>query len=188
MRLGLIVITATFLASCGKPQDAAETRPSARAATASPSPASSISPEPNSGPDTAERWSLQQTSQGVVLALLRSDRSAVVRLFCPGGEDRLLVNVPSFRPIDSEERLSFGSADDAAALVADTRGDTQLDGVTGAGKVPGDLAALIGDRLSASYGAQSSGPHPAPPLNLSRAFVTGCSKKPAASDQPHPSA
>ncbi|WP_186456888.1 COG3650 family protein [Sphingomonas suaedae] len=135
-----------------------------------------------------ERWSLQQTGQGVVLALLRADRSAVLRLFCPGGEDRLLVNVPGFRPIDSEERLSFGSADDAAALVADTRGDAQRGGVTGTGRVPGNLAALIGGRLSANYGAQSSGPHPAPPPTLSRTFVTACSKKPVASTQPSPQA
>lgn len=184
MRAGVIVTMVVMLASCGKPQDAADTPPSTTASAASPSPASSISPQPDSGPDSAERWSLQPDGRGVVLALLRADKSAVVRLLCPAGEDRLLVNVPGFRPIGNEERLSFGSGGDAVALVADTRGDAERGGVTGAGRIPGNLAALVGDRLLASYGAQSSGPHPAPAQNLSRAFVTACGKKLLASTQP----
>ncbi len=161
-------------------------QPSPTAIAASPSPSSSISARSDSVTGSTERWSLQPTGQEAVLALLGTDRSAVVHLICPGGEDQLLVNVPGFRPIDSEERLSFGSDGHAAALVADPGGDAQRGGVTGAGKVPGNLAALVGGRLSISYGAQSSGPHPAPPPALSRAFVAACGKKPVASTQPSP--
>ncbi|WP_454598619.1 hypothetical protein [Qipengyuania sp. SM2507] len=95
-------------------------------------------------------------------------------LFCPAGEDRLLVNIPAFRPIGSEERLSFGSGAEAHALVADTRGDKQRGGVSGEGAVPANLAALIAGPLAAVYGAQQSGPHPAPPAELARGFVEGC--------------
>ena len=181
MRLRVIFTAATLLASCGNPLDVADPQPSA---TASPSPTSSTAPEPDSG--TTERWSLQPSGEGVVLALRRADRSAVIRLFCPTGEDTLLVNVPGFEPIDSEERLSFGSAGAAAALVADPGGAAQHGGVTGTGKVPADLAALIGGRISASYGAQSIGPHPAPASSVSSAFVTACGKKPVASPHPKP--
>ncbi|WP_131818592.1 MULTISPECIES: hypothetical protein [Sphingomonas] len=188
MRLGLITTAAVLLASCGKPQDATDMQPSPTAIGASPSPASSISAKSDSGSDSTERWSLQPTGQGAVLALLGTNRSAVVQLICFGGEDRLLVNVPGFLPIDSEERLSFGSDGNAAVLVADPGGDTQHGGITGAGTVPEDLAALVANRLSASYGAQSSGPHPAPPPALSRAFVAACGRKPLASAQPSPQA
>lgn len=99
-----------------------------------------------------------------------------MRLFCPAGQNRLLVNVPAFRPIGSEERLSFGSGGAVAALVADPGGDRQRGGVSGTGAVPDELAALLAGPISASYGAQTSGPHPSPPANLARAFVAACAE------------
>lgn len=108
------------------------------------------------------------------LALLRADESATIRLTCLSGQNRLLVHLPRFRMIGSEERLSIGSGRDAVALVADTSGDGRGKGVSGAGEIPEDLETLVGSGLSASYGAQTSGPHPAPPQILSRAFVAAC--------------
>jgi uncharacterized membrane protein len=94
------------------------------------------------------------------------------------------VNVPGFRPIGSEERLSFGSGGEVAALVADSAGDRQRGGVTGTAAVPDDLAALVAGTVSASYGAQSSGPHPAPPAALSKAFVAACREGSAPAAEP----
>ena len=128
----------------------------------------------------AERWDLQSSGEGTALALLSGSGGTSIRLFCPSGPRRLLVNVPAFRPIGSEERLSFGSGGEAHALVADTRGDRRRGGVSGTGAVPANLATLVGGPVSASYGAQTSGPHAAPPPELARAFVRACSEGAAA--------
>jgi uncharacterized membrane protein len=41
----------------------------------------------------------------------------------------------------------------------------------------GDLARLVSGPVSASYGAQSSGPHPAPPVDLGQDFVRACARE-----------
>ena len=122
---------------------------------------------------TAAGWDLQSSGEGVAL-VFPGTGTAAVRLFCPAGSGRILINVPAFRPIGSEERLSFGSGGEAHALVADTRGDRRRGGISGTGAVPGNLPKLIGGPISVSYGAQASGPHPAPPANLARAFAAAC--------------
>ena len=43
------------------------------------------------------------------------------------------INVPGFRPVGSEERMTFGSGGEAHTLVADTRGDRQRGGVSATG-------------------------------------------------------
>ena len=184
--LGLIVAGALAVAGCGSREDAATAPPAAPAGA----PAAA---QPAAGPAAAEggngaagRWDLQSSGEGVALALLAAQGPATIRLLCPAGENALIVNVPGFRPIGSEERLSFGSGGEVEALVADTRGDAQRGGVSGTGEVPANLAALVGGPLSASYGAQTSGPHPAPPPNLARAFVAACGGESAAAASPGP--
>jgi uncharacterized membrane protein len=118
-------------------------------------------------------WTLRSGDDGAALAL-RSPTATVIDLFCPAGQNRLRVNVPAFKPIGSEERLSFGSGGEVVALVADPRGDAERGGVSGTGPVPDDLKGLVAGPIAASYGAQASGPHPAPPSDLSRPFVTAC--------------
>ena len=112
------------------------------------------------------------------MALLVDGGATRIRLFCPAGADRLVVNVPAFRPVGSEERLSLGSGDAVETLVADPRGDAQRGGVSGVGEVPANLAALLGGPVSASYGSQRSGPHPAPPADQVRALVAACAAQP----------
>ena len=56
--------------------------------------------------------------------------------------------------------------------------------MTGEGLVPKNLVALLSGRVSASYGAQVSGPHPAPPAELVKAFSGACSDE--ASDDGNP--
>jgi uncharacterized membrane protein len=166
MRTGTTLLTALLLAGCGQREAPAEN---------AASPGETAAPARGPAAPAAEaRWDLQSSGEGVALALLKGGETAAVRLFCPAGARRLMVNVPAFQPICSEERLSFGSGGEAHALVADPRGDAQRGGVTGSGAVPGNLAALISGPISASYGAQSSGPHPALPQNLAAAFAAAC--------------
>jgi uncharacterized membrane protein len=170
---GLIAATALVLPACGSGDNSSAPAPAAESETpAAPAKAAEDS--------AAARWDLQSSGEGVALALLPASGRATIRLFCPAGEARLLVNVPAFRPVGSEERLSFGGGGEVVALVADTAGDRQRGGVSGTGAVPDNLDALVRGPLSASYGAQASGPHPAPPPQLARAFVAACSEGPGA--------
>lgn len=174
--LSLIAAASALVVACGsrgsdRAEPGNESQPSAAQAGAAPAaPPAAAGP---SGDETASGWDLQSGGEGVALVLAGRDRPAI-RLFCPTGGKKLVVNVPGFRPIGSEERLSLGSGGEAAALVADSRGDRQRGGVTAAGAVPDELGALVRGAVSASYGAQRSGPHPAPPRALSSAFVAAC--------------
>lgn len=176
-RRGAILATAALLAACSGGGEAEEmSRESAPSAP--PAPAGSASPSPPAPSDSAAaRWDLASSGEGVALVFPASGATAI-RLFCPAEGRRLLVNVPAFRPIGSEERLTIGGAGLAEALVADTRGDRLRGGVSGIGAVPGSLGAMLGGTLSASYGSQTSGPHPAPPRALARAFLAACGGPP----------
>ena len=121
------------------------------------------------------RWDLAASGEGSALTYGEAGAPAL-RLFCPAAADRLVVTVPAFRAVGSEERLSLGSGETVAALVTDPSADAQRGGVSGSGKVPADLKGLVAGPLSASYGAQVSGPHPMPPAELSRRFVIACFK------------
>lgn len=123
------------------------------------------------------RWNLQSSGEGTALALLDASGGTVLRLFCAPGANQLLVNVPTFQPIGSEERLSFGGGGDAVALVADSGGDRRRGGVSGSGQPPTNLVDLLSGRVSASYGAQTSGPHPAPQRAQARALAEACGER-----------
>lgn len=130
------------------------------------------------------QWDLQSSGEGAALVAADHAGKVVLRFFCPAGASRLLVNVPGFNPIGSEERLSFGQGGTAEALVADSSGDTARGGVTAEGPVPKNLLALLSGRVSASYGAQVSGPHPAPPVDLVTAFAGACAEGASQSGNP----
>lgn len=181
--LGPIAAASALLAGCGGRDEGGAPAPDAGSSNAS----NAAEAKAPAGPVEAAappRWDLQSSGEGVALALLAGTDKAAIRLFCPAGGNRLLVNVPGFRPIGSEERLSFGGGGDSVALVADTKGDRQRGGVSGTGAVPEDLAALVGGPVSASYGAQRSGPHPAPPAALARDFVAACRESTAPPARP----
>ena len=175
MRTAGLIISALLVAACS-PQEQSQSN----AGAAEPS-------EPAQAREPG--WDLQSSGEGVALALVSGSGSTAIQLFCPAARNALLVNVPSFKPIGSEDRLSFGSGGEVVALVADPSGDARRGGVSGSGAVPGNLAALVTGPVSASYGAQSSGPHPAPPGDLAQAFVRACAKetpKPATQPAPQP--
>jgi uncharacterized membrane protein len=170
--LGLIAATSTLVAACGSRDSGPAAEPGNESQAQAANAAEPAASRP-AGKLIAMGWDLQSSGEGVALVLGGGDR-AVFRLFCPAGGKRFVVNVPGFKPVGSEERLSFGSGGEAAALVADSRGDRQRGGVTGTGEVPVTLAALVEGPVSASYGAQRSGLHPPPPAELSKAFVAAC--------------
>lgn len=184
MRIATAAATLLLLGACSGAPDEEEAPNAAAAAPAAPDP-SAEAPAPAA---TAPAWDLQSSGEGTALALATAAGGTAIRLFCAAGERRLLVNVPAFRPIASEERLSFGGSGDAVALVADTRGDPQRGGVSGTGAVPSNLAGLLAGSVSARYGNQVSGPHPAIPADRARAFLAACSEGEAAAAPAAPAA
>lgn len=121
------------------------------------------------------QWRLERAAEGATLALASGSAAADIRIICSATGQQLSVNVPDFEPIGSEERLSFGHSGEVVALVADVRGDSGRGGVTGSSAAPDNLEQLLAGPVAASYGAQTSGPHPAPPPELAREFIRACS-------------
>lgn len=173
MRYARLAAWALFASSCGPAHDGSNNRASNAAGDQWSSPSKS-QPERAVPMGAAERWNFRATSEAFTLALVRGG-GPTISLICQPGMNQLVVNVASFRPIGSEERLSFGGKGDALALVADTR-DAARGGVSGVGAIPSRLAAMLRGEVSASYGAQRSGPHPAPPQRLAQAFATECGR------------
>lgn len=165
----LIAASLTLLAGCDRSEIGVQ--PSAQATQA----VAASSPAQVSDTAVVGKWDLQSSGEGVALVYLTSGTTAL-RLFCPARATELIVSVPDFKPIASEERLSFGSGGEAVTLVADSRGDLLRGGVSGTGPVPGNLAALVRGPVAASYGRQISRPAVAPPSQLASGFISSCSE------------
>jgi uncharacterized membrane protein len=150
-----VVIAGLLLAACGQSANA----PSGN------SPASA---------SADEQWQLQTDGAESSLILVGDDGEAEIRLICSPAQKQLLVNVPVFDPVGSEERLSFGQGGEVVTLVADVGGDAERGGVTGSGAVPDNLVQLLSGRVTANYGSQNSGPHPTPPAALVNGFAAAC--------------
>jgi len=183
MRFSCSLAAASLLALCACDTPGGTT---AEPAGATANGAAPPAPSPAAQARSGAGWNLQATGDGAGLVLLSPSGLPAIRLFCPAGRSELLVNVPSFRPIGSEERLSFGGGGEAAALVADSKGDSQRGGVSAVGAVPRNLAAMISGQLSASYGAQTSGPHQPPPPNLAQRFAAACYRRLSVPPAPPP--
>jgi hypothetical protein len=115
-----------------------------------------------------------QGSSGIVLS--GADGRLRLTLSCRLGSGELIVNVPAFRPVGSEERMTFGAGGIAVALVADSRGDARRGGVTGRGPVPAELAAILAadEGIAVNYGSQTIGPHSGVPAQHARYLVESC--------------
>lgn len=174
IRAWSMIAAATLLISWRGPEEAAHAPPSDTGPTSSP--AQNVSPSAEAGTDQLARWTLQPSDRGTELVLLGADKIATMRLICPAGKNQLLVNVPGFRPIPSEDRLSFGGDGNAMTFVADTNGDAERGGISAVSDVSDDLVSLAGRPLSASYSVQKSGPHSPPPTQMLNAFVSACRK------------
>lgn len=172
-----------LLAGCGEGGErAAVDTPPREQATGAPA-AAGPAASPAATPTAAGAWDLVSSGEGTAL-VFPAQGTAAVRLFCPSLSGRILVNVPAFKPVASEERLSFGSGGAVEALVADTRGDRLRGGVSGTGPVPEGLPALLAGPVAVNYGAQNSGPHPAPPAGLVRGFLEACGERAAPAPPP----
>ncbi|HEY5721081.1 MAG TPA: hypothetical protein VIT45_02040 [Allosphingosinicella sp.] len=182
MRTRWIAATALLLAGCGADELAAPVNEggpaNAAVETHSADPAA-----PAEAAQQAMKWSFEAVAGGGSLRLASGAGDPAIGLRCTAST--LMVEVPSFRTIGSEDRLSFGSGGEVVALVAAIK-ERKQSGVSAAGAMPENLAGLIAGPVSASYGAQKSGPHPAPPPELARAFIAACAGKagPKAKQQP----
>ena len=174
MALGALVAAAASLVGCGEVERHEQSNtPAVETGEPSAAPAAGESPG----------WQLQSSREG---AALRLAGVSGIHLFCPARSGKLVVNVAGFRPIASEERLSFGSGGVVVVLVADSGGDALRGGVTGEGPVPAELAAILAGPMSASYGAQRVGPLPLTAEADRNAFLTTCAEKPAKPAPPKP--
>ncbi|GAB6195748.1 hypothetical protein PAGU2595_010530 [Lysobacter xanthus] len=117
-------------------------------------------------------WRLRTDAAGA--ALVHDGAGvAALRILCPVPGGTVVVHVPGFGAIGSEERLSFGQGGAVETLVVAPSGNA-TGGVTGRGPVPTNLHALLSGAVSVTYGAQVSGPHAPPPPALVSAFVAAC--------------
>lgn len=119
-------------------------------------------------------WKLEESEAGTALAYARNGE-LLATFFCPAASDELLLNVPAFRAVASEERMTLGAGETATALVADFRGDHRRGGVSATGPVPSELEwILAGPQIHINHGSQNAGPFPAPPAKLAARFTTAC--------------
>jgi uncharacterized membrane protein len=130
--------------------------------------------EADEGESILAGWELTSDGPGARLVLTDGSGNPQIRLIC-SEDGELLINVPAFRPIGSEERMTFGQGATVETFVADPAGDEELGGVSASGPVPANFEILISGPVAANYGAQNSGPHPAPPSNLVSGFLGSCS-------------
>lgn len=184
-----LLVTTAFLCACGAREDAEETPPTAPDAVEQNSsnrlPAephlkqgrSEPAPKPvlQAEPSQSGRWEIASSGEGDGLYFSQDGDARLVTLFCPADQKILIVNIPSFRPIGSEERLSVGARGVVTALVANTEGDRLRGGLSGQGAVPPELKTILSSGTSVSYADQVLGPLKAVPSELVRTFVAGCS-------------
>lgn len=126
-------------------------------------------PEQERPPAAAARW----ISAGATLTLVSADGATLIVLECAASPARMTVSVPRFREIASEERLSFGADDEPFVFVAQLGAPS---GVTAEGPISADLLERMtrASTVTANYGAQYEGPHPAPPGPQAAAFSENC--------------
>jgi hypothetical protein len=174
MRWIKLALITTALAACGQEQDQpADMLPQ----PSGPPLAQQQAPAPvQPARAAAPRWESVVSGQGNALRLVEAGGGEAIRLACYGRPPKLIAYVPSFRSIGSEDRFSLGLGDEPVVLVANLGGSER--GVEASAALTDNLGALLdrAERITASYGAQQSGPHPAPAPELSRAFAANCAK------------
>lgn len=181
-RYFVLIAPALVLAGCAQePELAAPDRPTATADiaadTVAKDDATRAMPRTSAGMTFPfGTWDMVSSGEGDGLFFAVTEgEPATIHLFCPS-DGGLLVNVNAFRPIGSEERMTFGSGATVVTLVADPSGDTMRGGVSGEGPVPVELSAILtgADGVAVNYGAQTVGPLPPVSAAIARDFVTGC--------------
>jgi hypothetical protein len=129
---------------------------------------------PDAAVEGVPRWESATGDGGTGIRLVDEGGVTEMSIFCPQARTRLVVSVPKFKAIGSEERFSLALGDEPVTLVADpTR---QKQGVTGEGAVPDNFSELLkkAERIGARYGNQQTGPHALPPKPLREALSREC--------------
>lgn len=175
----LTVVGALLLAACAaEPQVEQNVR-------AEPMEGTKVIPEPSGPPvvqqadpaaPSADGEAVRWTYEGNVLRLLGPGRSLLMVLGCRQPGRQLLVHVPSFTPIASEDRLSLGLGEEPVTLVADLAPRSGNLGIIATGESPGNLEALlVGARqITALYGTQRAGPYPSLSADVASSFARTC--------------
>jgi hypothetical protein len=132
--------------------------------------------EPAAPPAAGPAWESVASGAATAVRLTETGGNVLMSIACLSSPRRLVVTVPSFTPIGSEDRFSFGVDQEPVTLVADPTKQRQP-GVTGEGPVPENFGDLLqsAEQISAHYGNQKAGPHPAPPEALRKALAKACS-------------
>lgn len=176
---GLLAVGGLVLTACsGEP-------PRERNAEA-PQPFDAAAPLPEpSGPPVVQqaeaepaqgRAEMTWARRGNVMRLTGPGRRLLIVIACRPGSHALLVHVPSFTPVGSEERLSLGLGEEPVTLVADLVPRQGNPGVNAEGGVPDNFGSLLAaaNQITAHYGAQKVGPFPPVSAAEATVFAKGC--------------
>jgi hypothetical protein len=120
------------------------------------------------------RWSAQLSGSEPVLTLFDAEDAPLLRIACEEPA-RMVLEVETFHPVGSEERLSFGVDGEPFVFVADPTADRRS-GVQAEAPIMDDLLDRFESprEVSAVYGAQSFGPYIPPDPEMVQRFVAGC--------------
>ena len=126
---------------------------------------------------SAPVWESATSGEGMSLRLVQPDGKLVLSIACLGRPARLVATVPSFTAIAGEDRFSLAIGSEPVTLSADPTRQKQP-GITAEGAVAEDLDRLFdaADQISAVYGRQRVGPHPAPDAALKEQFAELCER------------
>ena len=121
------------------------------------------------------RWDAQTSGAGVSLTLFGAGGESLLRIACVRDPARMTVEVETFTPIGSEERLSLGVDDEPFVFVADPTAERPA-GVQAEAPISDDLLTRLtaAREVSAVYGSQTLGPHMPPDAETTSRFVEGC--------------
>lgn len=125
-----------------------------------------------SQPDAAWNASVTNVGAGLVLS---ANGMELIRMACVRDSREMTVEVPSFRSIASEERLSFGLDDEPYGFVAQVTPPPPRGMFATRPIEEAFLTDLEGaQQISAIYGSQPIGPFRAPDADQLEVFVGGC--------------
>ena len=126
---------------------------------------------------SAPVWESAASGEGMSLRLVQPDGKLLLSIACLGRPARLVATAPSFSPIASEDRFSLGIGNEPVTLVAGLAQQKQP-GIIAEGAVAEDLDRILdeADQISAVYGSQRIGPHPAPEAGLKDRFTEVCER------------
>lgn len=145
-----------------------------------------LTPEPSGPPMVQQANTEQPTSTGKPrleweevesgsgLRLNNPDGTVRMSLVCAGS--KLVVNVPTFTPVGSEDRFMLALGQNPVTLVADPTRQRPGTGVTAEGPAPRNLGGLLsnGPTVGALYGTQKIQADALPSSKLANQLAGGC--------------